>query len=98
MNFADAAEQGGDDDMDNCIPGSVESDDSDDDSDIIHAPEDPASQTCLVIGFTRCAHGQVLSFFSSRRAKFPIDASSAVIACEEMAFVANRASSVDMSF
>ena len=45
MNFADATEQGGDDDMDNYIPGSIESDDSDDDSDIIHVPEDPASQT-----------------------------------------------------
>ena len=34
MNFVDATEQGGDDDMDDCIPGSIESDDSDDDSDI----------------------------------------------------------------
>ena len=42
-------------------------------------------------------NGQVLSFFSLGRVKFPIEASSAVIACEEMAFIAKRASSVDKS-
>ena len=31
--------------MDDCTPGGVDSDDSDDDSDIVHVPEDPASQS-----------------------------------------------------
>ena len=43
-NFLDVIDQGGDEDEDDCIPGGIDSDHSDDDSELINVPEDPESQ------------------------------------------------------